>query len=105
MVIQMYRPTPIDIQWAKDQMQKINEGGTLAFPKAKLIYRVEHDRRRLVLTNVEQLRSSYSNGIHEQTIATFQRIGYNVTKQQAPIASNIFGVGKLIRDEDDPRRG
>lgn len=71
-----YTPTPTDLQWAKQTMSMIAEGGVLAYPATKVIYTVSHKNKTLTLQNPEQLFSFPSFVIHYQTIDVFKEIGY-----------------------------
>jgi hypothetical protein len=79
-----YQPTLLDMQWAKSMLKYIKDGGTLGFPATALIYRVDHQNKRLVLTNPEMLAENFhSYSVQMRTIETFKAIGYEVIEPAA----------------------
>lgn len=76
-----YKPTNDDIEWATSIIQLVNEGGILALPR--LLYRMEHSRRRLVLLNTPVLNTSIAVYVHHRaTQAISREVGYHVTENQ-----------------------
>ncbi|MBO0887462.1 hypothetical protein J2P12_00015 [Candidatus Bathyarchaeota archaeon] len=73
-----YQPTQTDIDWARSMMTMLSDGGTLAYPATRLIYRIDHKKKTLTLANPDQLFHFPSFVIHYQTIDVFHQIGYTV---------------------------
>ena len=59
-------------------VKSLTDAGMLSFPDSKLVYRVFHAQKRLILTNEDQLFVFYSYIVHVQTIWVFEAIGYKV---------------------------
>jgi hypothetical protein len=79
-----YKPRPVDLAWAKNALSIIKDGGTLAYPETQMIYRVDHSNKQLVLQNPEQLMVFASFVIHQQSIAVFKALDYEVKETTGP---------------------
>ena len=73
-----YQPNSIDLAWAQRMIALIKDGGILAYPSTRVIYKLDRSNRRLVLQNPEQLRERDSKEIHEQTKDVFSVLGWKV---------------------------
>jgi hypothetical protein len=74
----LYKPREVDLAWAKNVLAVLEDGGTLAYPATKMIYRVDHYNKQLILLNPEQLTDFDSFVIHQQSIAVFKALDYEV---------------------------
>lgn len=78
-----YIPTDVDIQWAGNTVAVIKDGGVLAYPATKMVYKVDHTNKKLILQNVSQLDNYDSAVIHAQSKIVFAEVGYTVTEKGA----------------------
>lgn len=104
MMMMSYRPTRVDIEWAREQLRRLKQGGTMAFPATRLVYHVDHINRKVVLINPDQARSPESRTVHERTIATFAAVGYDVIEQRGQTDFGFTGTHNLSLDDRDPRK-
>ena len=75
----LYKPVAKDLDWAKQMMDGLRDGGVLKFPSAQLIYHVDHEHKALTLQNLDQTVESFDSFVvHEQTKIVFAQIGYTV---------------------------
>ena len=42
----LYKPVPKDLDWAKQMLDPLRDGGVLTFPASQLTYHVDHEHRR-----------------------------------------------------------
>jgi len=73
-----YTPTEEDLDWARNAVALVANGGILAFASARLHYRVNQKERVMTLGNPEMLFFLDSFITHIQTIDTFAAIGWRV---------------------------
>jgi len=73
-----YKPTEVDLAWARNVLAIVKDGGALAYPSTKVIYNLDHKNKKLTLQNPEQLEEFPSFVIHQQTIEVFKVLGYSV---------------------------
>ena len=75
----LYKPVPKDLDWAKQMLDALRDGGVLTFPASQLTYHVDHEHKALTLQNLDQTVLSFDSFVvHEQTKIVFARIGYSV---------------------------
>lgn len=73
-----FEPTKEHIEWARDMIANIKQGGILHYPTSDLIYVLYHNQRKLVLLNPGQLLYADSLILHFRTVETFGRLGWTV---------------------------
>lgn len=73
-----YKPTEIDLTWAREVLEQLTDRGVLAYPATGLIYRLDKQAKTLVLVNPEILIFFSSFVTHEMTKEVFKAIGYEV---------------------------
>jgi len=79
----LYKPVAKDLDWAKQMMDGLRDGGVLKFPSAQLIYHVDHEHKALTLQNLDQTVESFDSFVvHEQTKIVFAQIGYTVKDKE-----------------------
>ncbi len=77
----MYEPTEVDITWAREMIDLINEGGTLAYPATELIYTLHHHEKLMVLQNPEIIVNRFDSFvIHLKTTAVFGSLGWRMAE-------------------------
>ena len=74
----MYEPREVDVRWARSMLGMIRDGGILGYKSNRLIYKVDHRNKQLVLTNVDQLEDEHSRETHDKGCAVFAALGYKV---------------------------
>lgn len=72
-----YKPTPEDIAWARQTLALLADGGTIVYPSAMMIYKVDKQRKTLTRIDLMGLPSE-SNEMHRRTKAVFAAVGYTV---------------------------
>lgn len=77
-----YEPTEMDIEWTLMIVSLIQDGGLLAMPSSKLIYKLEHSHRLVTLINPEILKDENSDKVHRRAIRVFAKIGWYVQVQE-----------------------
>ena len=71
-----YKPNSVDIQWAKNMLSVVKNGGKWVAPATNLVYVVDHTNKQLILENPGQLAASFESFVlHMQTIQVFNAIG------------------------------
>jgi hypothetical protein len=76
-----YQPTEVDLNWAKNVLRCLTDGGIIAYPATQVIYKVDKVAKTLTLQNPEQLTASFASYvIHQQTIDVFAELGYRVAE-------------------------
>ena len=79
----LYKPVPKDLDWAKQMLDALRDGGVLTFPASQLTYHVDHDHKALTLQNLDQTVLSFDSFVvHEQTKIVFAQIGYTVKEKE-----------------------
>ena len=79
----LYKPVPKDLDWAKQMLDALRDGGVLTFPASQLTYHVDHDHKALTLQNLDQTVLSFDSFVvHEQTKIVFAQIGYTVKDKE-----------------------
>lgn len=73
-----YEPSQQDIEWASRVLAAISNGGILVYPSTGLVYKVDHDRQVITLTNTDRLNYFESFVVHEQTKEVLAVIGWGV---------------------------
>jgi len=80
---QLYKPVPKDLDWAKQMLDALRDGGVLTFPASQLTYHVDHEHKALTLQNLDQTVLSFDSFVvHEQTKIVFAQIGYTVKEKE-----------------------
>ena len=79
----LYKPVPKDLDWAKQMLDALRDGGVLTFPASQLTYHVDHDHKALTLQNLDQTVLSFDSFVvHEQAKIVFSQIGYTVKDKE-----------------------
>ena len=79
----LYKPVPKDLDWAKQMLDALRDGGVLTFPASQLTYHVDYDHKALTLQNLDQTVLSFDSFVvHEQTKIVFAQIGYTVKDKE-----------------------
>ena len=79
----LYKPVPKDLDWAKQMLDALRDGGVLTFPASQLTYHVDHEHKALTLQNLDQTVLSFDSFVvHEQTKIVFAQIGYTVKEKE-----------------------
>jgi hypothetical protein len=73
-----YKPTEVDLEWARNMLDLVKDGGLLIYPATMVQYRLDHKNKKMTLENPEQLDEFPSFVIHQQTIEVFKVLGYAV---------------------------
>lgn len=73
-----FTPREIDIEWAKQMVALINDGGVLTYPSTRLVYRLYHKRKTMVLMNPDELINVDALIVHLRTVETWAVIGWTV---------------------------
>ena len=77
------KPVPKDLDWAKQMLDALRDGGVLTFPASQLTYHVDHEHKALTLQNLDQTVLSFDSFVvHEQTKIVFAQIGYTVKEKE-----------------------
>jgi len=71
-----YEPTAVDVAWAKESVALTSDEGVLAYKSPRLIYRVHHDVKVMILENPELLPKGKRE--HQRTRVIFAAIGWTV---------------------------
>ena len=79
----LYKPVAKDLDWAKQMMDGLRDGGVLTFPASQLTYHVDNEHNALTLQNLDQTVLSFDSFVvHEQTKIVFSQIGYTVKDKE-----------------------
>lgn len=97
-----YEPRPVDIQWARDMVYRLKDGGMMGYPATRLSYQVNKTDKVITLVNPDQLKDPESLDIHLKTIDTFKVIGYTVV--QASPVTEVVSLDGMKLDENNPRK-
>lgn len=74
-----YQPTEVDLEWSRNVLALIQEGGKMAWPTDGLIYTISHKAKTITLQNPEQLiKQPDSMTTHLRGIEVFRQLGYTV---------------------------
>jgi hypothetical protein len=68
-----YEPTPVDINWLRNVLQSMADGGRLGYPRSELIFRIDHSTKTMVLVHGDVRESDY-----EATVETAKQLGWSV---------------------------
>lgn len=74
----MYTPKPEDMEWLRTMIGLLTDGGTLAFPDARLIFITDKTKQQLRLINPEVLIDAGSKETYDRTVVVGIEIGYTV---------------------------
>jgi hypothetical protein len=80
-----YKPTKVDIDWLKNALSLLRDGGGLGYPRSGLVYTVDHTRKTLTLTfpRLEQAQDNFGSWLdHEATIEVAKVLGYKVLPEK-----------------------
>jgi len=65
-----YKPTPHDLQWSRNLLAMLKDGGTWAIPKTGSIYTVDKNAKTLTCTH------GYDATMHNMVTGVFNQLGY-----------------------------
>jgi hypothetical protein len=82
-----YKPTLVDIIWAKHVISTMRDDGVLAYPSTRLIYRVDKTHCIIFLENIDQLKTRSSLECHDKTVVVFREIGYRVEPSESFVSA------------------
>lgn len=74
----MYTPKAEDMDWLRVMISLLTDGGTLAFPDARLIFVVDKTKQQMRLMNPEILINDGSKETYDRTVSVGVEIGYTV---------------------------
>ena len=74
-----YRPTPLDVRWAREMARILKDGGVFAGRQCPAaVYRINHTDRTVTCVEPSALEDPVAAQVHACNVATFAEIGYTV---------------------------
>ncbi len=90
----LYKPVPKDLDWAKQMLDALRDGGVLTFPASQLTYHVDHEHKALTLQNLDQTVLSFDSFVVQCTSSSNYCLSL-------PQMSNCFQINHNPEQFDD----